>query len=60
MEFTVGRLPDPAGFLDAILGHGFSLGIVSHYDGVVPIGREELLEGPQFVDHMLVFARGAE
>lgn len=60
MEFTVGRLPDPAGFLDEILSHGFSLAIVSHYEGVVPIGREELLDGPQFVDHMLVFARAAE
>lgn len=60
MEFTVGRLPDPAGFLDDILSHGFSLAIVSHYEGVVPIGREELLDGPQFVDHMLVFARAAE
>lgn len=60
MEFTVGRLPDAAGFLDEILGHGFSLGIVSHHHGVVPIGREELLNGPQFVDHMLVFVRGAD
>jgi FkbM family methyltransferase len=59
MEFTVGRLPDAAGFLDEILSHGFSLGIVSHHQGVVPIGREELLNGPQFVDHMLVFVRGA-
>lgn len=59
MEFTVGRLPDAAGFLDEILSHGFSLGIVSHQQGVVPIGREELLNGPQFVDHMLVFVRGA-
>ncbi len=59
MEFTVGRLPDPAGFLDEILSHGFSLAIVSHEQGVIPIGREELLEGPRFVDHMLVFARGA-
>ncbi len=60
MEFTVGRLPDPAGFLDDILSHGFSLAIVSHYEGLVPIGREALLDGPQFVDHMLVFARAAE
>lgn len=60
MEFTVGRLPDPAGFLDEILAHGFSLGIVSHHQGVVPIGREELLGGPRDVDHMLVFAREAE
>jgi DNA repair exonuclease SbcCD ATPase subunit len=50
-------LPDAAGFLDEILSHGFSLGIVSHHQGVVPIGREELLNGPQFVDHMLVFVR---
>ena len=58
MEFTVGRLPDPAGFLDAILARGFALAIVSHSQGVVPIGREELLNGPQQVDHMLVFTRG--
>ncbi|MCC6924644.1 FkbM family methyltransferase [Novosphingobium sp.] len=59
MEFTVGRLPDPAGFLDEIMSHGFSLAIVSHNQGVVPIGREDLLNGPRDVDHMLVFARGA-
>jgi FkbM family methyltransferase len=58
MEFTVGRLADPAGFLDEILSHGFSLEIVSHQDGIVPISRADLLGGPQFVDHMLVFRRG--
>lgn len=59
MEFTVGRLPDPAGFLDAILAQGFALAIISHQQGVVPIGREELLQGPPNVDHMLVFTRAA-
>lgn len=59
MEFTVGRLPDPAGFLDDILGQGFALAIVSHDQGVIPIGREELLDGPPHVDHMLVFTRDA-
>lgn len=59
MEFTVGRLPDPAGFLDEILSQGFALAIISHNDGIVPIGREELLGGPPQVDHMLVFTRGA-
>lgn len=58
MEFTVGRLADPAGFLDEILSHGFSLEIVSHQDGIVPISRSALLDGPKDVDHMLVFRRG--
>jgi FkbM family methyltransferase len=58
MEFTVGRLADPAGFLEAILGHGFSLEIVSTDHGIVPTTREAILDGPQFVDHMLVFRRG--
>lgn len=58
MEFTVGRLPDPAGFLDEILSHGFSLEIVSHQDGIVPLTRDALLNGPRDVDHMLVFRRG--
>lgn len=57
MEFTVGRLRDPAGFLDEILRHGFSLEIVRAREGIVPISREELLNGPQWVDHMLVFRR---
>jgi Methyltransferase FkbM domain len=58
MEFTVGRLADPAGFLEAILGHGFSLEIVSTDQGIVPTSREAILNGPQHVDHMLVFRRG--
>jgi len=60
MEFTVGRLPDPAGFLDEILGRGFNRAIISHQQGVIPIGREELLNGPRDVDHMLVFTRAAQ
>jgi FkbM family methyltransferase len=58
MEFTVGRLADPAGFLDEILSNGFSLEIVSPAEGIVALSREALLNGPQFVDHMLVFRRG--
>lgn len=57
MEFTVGRLKDPGGFLDQILKHGFSLEIIRAQDGIVPISREELLGGPLWVDHMLVFRR---
>lgn len=57
MEFTVGRLDDPARFLDDILSHGFSLEIISFNDGVIPITREALLNGPKNVDHMLVFRR---
>lgn len=58
MEFTVGRLADPGGFLDEILSHGFSLEMISFNDGIVPITREALLNGPKDVDHMLVFRRG--
>jgi len=58
MEFTVGRLPDPAGFLDAILRWGFSLEIIRFTGQIEPIAREALLGGPKDVDHMLVFRRG--
>lgn len=57
MEFTVGRLKDPGGFLDEIMKHGFSLEIIQAQEGIVPISREALLNGPQWVDHMLVFRR---
>jgi FkbM family methyltransferase len=57
MEFTVGRLPDPAGFLDQILSLGFSLELISFNQGIVSVTREQILGGPLDVDHMLVFRR---
>lgn len=57
MEFTVGRLSDPSGFLAEVMSHGFSLEIISFDSGIVPITREALLDGPPDVDHMLVFRR---
>ncbi len=57
MEFTVGRLADPAGFLEKILSHGFSLEIISLGQGIIPVSRETILNGPRDVDHMLVFRR---
>lgn len=60
MEFTVGRLADPGKFLDDIAAHGFSLEIISHDHGIVPIAREDILNGPRDVDHMLVFRRGRQ
>ena len=57
MEFTVGRLPDPAGFLEQILSYGFSLELISFNHGIVPVTRAEILDGPRDVDHMLVFRR---
>lgn len=60
MEFTVGRLADPGGFLDEITSHGFSLEIISHDRGIIPVGRETILGGPRDVDHMLVFRRGKQ
>lgn len=60
MEFTVGRLGDPGGFLDFILDWGFSLEIITFEQGIVPTTRDALLCGPHDVDHMLVFRRGAQ
>lgn len=57
MEFTVGRLADPAGFLKEIMSHGFSLELISLNRGIVPVSRETILNGPRDVDHMLVFRR---
>jgi FkbM family methyltransferase len=57
MEFTVGRLADPGGFLKEIMSHGFSLELISLNRGIVPVSREAILNGPRDVDHMLVFRR---
>ena len=57
MEFTVGRLADPGGFLDAIMGWGFTLEIIRFTGQIEAITREALLNGPKDVDHMLVFRR---
>ncbi len=57
MEFTIVRLADPHGFLDFIAGHGFSLGLVSPQDGVIPVTREALFAAPHDIDHMLVLRR---
>lgn len=57
MEFTVCRFPDPDLFLDEIMDHGFSLGIVDYKQGVRPCTREELFAQPHTIDHMLVFQR---
>ncbi len=57
MEFTVSRFPDAQGFLDEILAEGFSLEIISHFDGIKPISRDELFAQSHFIDHMLVFRR---
>jgi FkbM family methyltransferase len=59
MEFTIERLEDPRGFLERILGWGFSLEIITFREGVRPITPDELFAGPHNVDHMLVFRREA-
>ena len=59
MEFTIERLEDPHGFLDRIMGWGFSLEIITFREGVRAITPGELFAGPHNVDHMLVFRRDA-
>jgi FkbM family methyltransferase len=57
MEFTVSRFADANGFLDEILSEGFSMEIISHFDGIRPISRDELSAQSHHIDHMLVFRR---
>lgn len=59
MEFTISRFPDARGFLDDILGWGFSLEIITFREGVQPITPNALFAGSWHVDHMLVFRRPA-
>lgn len=57
MEFTVGRYPDPAGFLAEILGEGFAIGLIHHDGQIRPVSPEELLGGSHHIDHMLCLSR---
>jgi FkbM family methyltransferase len=57
MEFTVQRYDDPQGFLDEVLAYDFSLAIIDPFDGIRPIGRDDLFAMPHNIDHMLVFRR---
>jgi FkbM family methyltransferase len=57
MEFTVGRYPDPAGFLGEILGEGFDLGLIHHDGQVRPVTPQALLDGSHAIDHMLCLRR---
>ncbi len=58
MEFTVSRFADPHGFLDEISAAGFSLEVIDHHHGILPITREELFMLSHTIDHMLVLRRG--
>jgi len=57
MEFTVGRYPDPRGFLDEIVGEGFTLEIVDYFGGIRATTIEEIMGRPHNIDHMLCFRR---
>lgn len=59
MEFTIERFPDARGFLDDILGWGFSLQMVTHNNGIADVTPDALFAGPHNIDHMLVFRRAA-
>ncbi len=57
LEFTPDRHADPAGFLRAILGEGFSLAVVEPDGGARAASAERVLEGAADQDRMLVLAR---
>lgn len=57
MEFTVSRYPDPRGFLEEIIGEGFSLEIIDYVAGIQPITIDAIFAQPHNIDHMLCFRR---
>jgi FkbM family methyltransferase len=56
MEFAAVRYADPAGFLDEIVGQGFSLGEVSLSDGPVERTRDQILTAP-VIEQTLILHR---
>lgn len=57
LEFTSGRYQDPAGFLDEILSHGFSLSEVDLVAGVQPRTAKQVLNASSVDDQMLLLSR---
>jgi FkbM family methyltransferase len=59
LEFNLGRYPDAAQFLDAILAQGFALHRIDFFDPqvVVPTTREAVLGEPPESDQMLALVR---
>lgn len=57
LEFTAKRYDDPGAFLDKLVAPGFSLSMVDHLEGIVPVGREEVLARSPDEDIMLALLR---
>ena len=57
LEFTSARYADAAGFLDEILSHGFTLGVVDLARGMQPRTRQEVLSASPVDDQMLLLVR---
>ena len=57
LEFTPGRYKDAGAFLDEILRHGFSLGVVDLAGGMQPRTRQEVLGASPVEDQMLLLVR---
>jgi FkbM family methyltransferase len=57
LEFTPGRYADAGGFLEALTAPGFSLNRVDFNRGIVPVSRDDVLQGPPTEDQMLVLIR---
>ena len=57
MEFTVCRYADPQGFLDEILGEGFTLELIDYQGGIRATTAGEIMGRSHQIDHMLCFRR---
>lgn len=57
LEFTTARYDDPNAFLDQLMAPGFTLSLIDHRNGVVPITRDELFARSHYEDMMLALCR---
>jgi FkbM family methyltransferase len=57
LEFTSGRYADPVAFLDEILSHGFSLGIIDLEHGIEMRTARQVLDHSPVDDQMLLLTR---
>ena len=57
LEFTAARYADPGAFLDEILSHGFTLGVIDLAKGMMPCTRAQVLASSPVDDQMLLLVR---
>lgn len=57
VEFTAARYQEPAAFVSEIVADGFSVALIDHLEGIVPIEPSALLEGPGVEEKLILLRR---